>query len=128
MKFYLILYGREKYIKIGGSGVYQKKWTKSGNLTVYNLLGYKGKIMSFQNFQQIYQFRPNDLHYYRIAHSLDEQLNTINIDVTERKIQVIHFNISIFFASKKSSKDMYKVLNKKYITFMQRKNGRNVLI
>lgn len=45
-------------IKIGDSSVYYKNWTEAGIWTVHDLLDNQGKIMSFQNFQQLYQFRP----------------------------------------------------------------------
>ena len=84
--------------------------------------------MSFQNFQQLYQFRPNILHYYGIAHSLNEWLNTINIEVNERKIHaILPFNISIFFESKKGSREMYKVLNENYVTFAAKEKWENHL-
>ena len=115
-------------IKIGNSSIYYKDWAKHGIWTVNDLTDNHGNIMSFQDFQLTYNFRPMFLQFYGIAHAVKKWLKSVDINIHEKSPQLLMpFNIKIFVQSKKGSKDMYNVLNRKKVNISAEEKWRTIL-
>lgn len=78
-----------------------------------NLLYEQGNILSYQDFERIYTFKPTFLQFYGIKVALKKWLQSMGINTEREKQQqaLLPFNINIFFKSNKGSKDMYNILN-----------------
>ena len=84
--------------------------------------------MSFQDFQQTYNLRPMFLQFYGITLTVTKWLYYTGVNVHEKNPQpLMPFNIGLFLKSRKGSKDMYNVLNRKTVQISAERKWENIL-
>ena len=105
-----------------------KNWAHHGVWAVNDLLDEHGDILTYENLEIMYNFKPMFLQFYWLTLALKKWLQDIGINSEkEKKNQaIIPFNINIFFKSEKGSKDMYTILNQGILPtdFVAEKMGR----
>ena len=108
-------------IKIGTTSIFYKDWIDKGIFLINDLLNDEGKLMTFQQFQNIYKIKSNFLTYNGVILSIKSYKkalkNYISINNCYKTLgPIMPNNIRIFFLSRKGSKDMYNVLFEKSST------------
>ena len=84
--------------------------------------------MSFQDCQQSYNLRPMFLQFYGITLTVKKWLHSTGVNVHEKNPQpLMSFNIVLFLKSRKGSKDMYNVLNRKTVHISAERKWENIL-
>ncbi len=107
---------RNENIKVGNCKVFYKSWAKAGIWLINDLLSEDGKLLSFQQFQHIFNINTNFLIYHGILSAIRKYLKERKS--AEQNLQktfgpLLPNKLKIFLKSKKGSKDMYNILTNK---------------
>ena len=116
-----------KEILVGGKRVFIKEWFDRNILTIQDLLNSNGRLLSFQEFINKYDYIRNFLRFYQVISGIPKYLVTKarNTEPLENKLYTRNNLLFQLYAStqiqleKAKTRDFYCLLNRKIHTVSQ---------